>query len=215
MTRPASSDGGVSGTRVRPARAGHGGRRPGTSGARGAILEAARHEFATSGYDAATIRAIAARAEVDPALVHHYFGTKEALFLAALELPVRPGEIFAHGMATGPDQLGATVVRSFLTAWEPPENRVRLVAMLRCATTNDAAMGLMRELLARDVFGPITTALGLPDASLRANLVGTQLIGLAVMRYLGRVEPIASATVDELTVMVGPTVQRYLTGKLG
>ena len=106
---------------------------------------------------------------------------------------MQPGEVFARGMAAGPDQLGATVVRTFLEAWEPPETRVRLMAMLRSAITNEAAMGMIRDLLVREVFGPITAALGVPDAQLRATLVGSQFIGLAVMRYIGRIEPLASA----------------------
>ena len=140
------------------------GRRPGESGTREAILEAARAAFAEAGYDRATIRGIAAAAGVDPALVLHYFGSKEGLFGAALELPVRPAEVFARGAAAGPDQLGATVVRTFLEAWEPPETRVRLLAMLRSAMTNETAMGMIRELLVREVFGPITQTLGVPDA---------------------------------------------------
>ena len=118
-------------------------------------------------------------------------------------------------MAAGPDQIGATVVRTFLESWEPPETRVRLMAMLRSALTNDAAMGMIRDLLVREVFGPITEALGAPDAQLRATLVGSQLVGLAVMRYVGHIEPLASATVDELVAALGPTVQRYLAGDLG
>jgi len=191
-----------------------GGRRPGESGTREAILAAARGAFAELGYDRATMRGIAADAEVDPALVIHFFGGKEALFEAALELPVRPAEIFARGAAAGPDRLGATVVRTFLEAWEPPETRVRLMAMLRSALTNDAAMGMIRDLLVREVFGPITRALGVPDAQLRATLVGSQFVGLAIMRYIARLEPLASASVDELVAAVGPTVQRYLTGEI-
>ena len=116
-------------------------------------------------------------------------------------------------MAAGPDQLGATVVRTFLEAWEPPETRVRLMAMLRSAMTNEAAMEMIRELLTRQVFGPITEMLGVPDAQLRATLVGSQFVGLAIMRYIGRLEPLASASIDELVAAVGPTVQRYLTGR--
>ena len=192
-----------------------GGRRPGESDTREAILTAARNGFAELGYDRATIRGVAATAGVDPALVIHYFGSKEALFGAALELPVRPAEIFARGAAAGPDQLGATIVRTFLEAWEPPETRVRLMAMLRSAMTNDAAMAMIRDLLVREVFGPITQALGVPDAQLRATLVGSQFVGLAIMRYIARLEPLASASVDELVAAVGPTVQRYLTGEIG
>lgn len=188
------------------------GRRPGASGTRAAILEAARAAFAEAGYDRATIRSIAAAAAVDPALVIHYFGSKEGLFEAALELPVRPADVFARAAATGPDQLGATVVRTFLEAWEPPEMRVRLLAMLRSAMTNETAMGMIRDLLIREVFGPITATLGVSDAPLRAELVGSQFVGLAIMRYVGRIEPLASASIDELVAAVGPTVQRYLTG---
>ena len=192
-----------------------GGRRPGESSARADILGAARASFAEHGYDRATIRDIAARAAVDPALVIHYFGSKDALFAAALELPVRPADVFASGMAAGVERLGATVVRTFLEAWEPPDSRLRLMAMLRSALTNEAAMGMIRDLLVREVFGPITEALGVPDAQLRATLVGSQLVGLAVLRYIGRIEPLASASVDELVAAIGPTVQRYLTGDLG
>jgi AcrR family transcriptional regulator len=191
------------------------GRRPGPSSTRDHILEAATSSFAENGYDRATIRAIATRAGVDPALVIHYFGSKEALFTAALELTLRPGDVFARGVAAGPDQLGATIVRTFLEAWEPPQARVRLMAMLRSAMTNETAMDMIRDLLVREVFGPITAALGAPDAQLRATLVGSQFMGLSVMRYIGRFEPLASASVDDLVAAIGPTVQRYLTGDLG
>ena len=190
------------------------GRRPGEGSTRDGILQAALASFAEHGYDRATIRDIAARAAVDPALVIHYFGSKEALFIEALTLPLQPGEVFARGMAAGPDQIGETVVRTFLESWEPPEMRVRLMAMLRSALTNEAAMGMMRDLLVREVFGPITEALGVPDAQLRATLVGSQFIGLSVMRYIGHIEPLASASVDEVVAAIGPTVQRYLTGDL-
>jgi AcrR family transcriptional regulator len=190
------------------------GRRPGASSARDDILTAARAAFAEHGYDRATIRDIARRAGVDPALVIHYFGSKEALFAQALELPIRPAEVIARGMAVGREQLGLFIVRTFLETWDAPETRVRLMAMLRSALTNEAAMGMMRDLLVREVFGPITTALGVPDAELRATLVGSQLLGLSVLRYAGRIEPLATAPVDQLVAAVGPTVQRYLTGDL-
>ena len=135
--------------------------------------------------------------------------------MAALELPIQPGEVFARALAAGRDQLGSTVVRAFLEAWEPPETRVRLMAMLRSAMTNEAAMQMIRDLLMRQVFGPITELLGVPDAQLRATLVGSQFIGLGMMRYVSRLEPLASASIDELVVAVGPTVQRYLTGDIG
>jgi AcrR family transcriptional regulator len=191
------------------------GRRPGESGAREAILAAATVAFAEAGYDRATIRGIATAAGVDPALVLHYFGSKKDLFAAALELPVSPRQIFERGIVAGPDQLGAVIVRTFLEAWEPPETRVRLMAMLRSAMTNETAMAMIRDLLVREVFGPITQTLGVPDAPLRATLVGSQFVGLAIIRFIGRLEPLASASVDDLVIAIGPTVQRYLTGDLG
>jgi len=215
VTMARAADTQAAGARAADTRSRAPGRRPGESGTREAILDAARAAFAETGYDRATIRGIAAEAGVDPALVIHYFVSKEGLFEAALELPVRPADVFARGAAAGPDQLGATVVRTFLEAWEPPESRVRLQAMLRSAMTNETAMGMIRDLLVREVFGPITQTLGVPDAQLRATLVGSQFIGLAIMRFVGRVEPLASASIDELVAAVGPTVQRYLTGEIG
>jgi hypothetical protein len=144
--------------------------------------------------------------------VIHYFGSKDALFAEVLQLPLRPREVFTRVVASQSGQIGATLVRTFLEAWEPPEQRVRLTAMLRSATTNEAAMQILRDLLIREVFTPMTEVLGVPDGQLRATLVGSQFVGLALMRYIGGVEPLASATIDELVVAVGPTVQRYLTG---
>jgi AcrR family transcriptional regulator len=193
------------------------GRRPGESGTREAILTAARGAFAELGYDRATIRGIAAAAEVDPALVLHYFGSKEQLFGAALEIPVEPGVVLGRlvaGDAGQTELIGETIVRVFLGAWEPLENRQQLVAMVRSAMTNDAAQAMVRDFLGRRVFGPITEALGVADGELRATLVGSQFIGLAMMRYVTRIEPIASASVDQMVAAVGPTVQRYLTGDL-
>jgi AcrR family transcriptional regulator len=191
------------------------GRRPGERATRDEILEAARAAFAELGYDRATIRDIAARASVDPALVIHYFGSKAQLFGAALQLPMEPAEILARVRAQAPGEMGPAVVRAFLSAWEPVETRTPLIATLRSAMTNETAMTLVREYLERRVFGPITQALQNDDAQLRATLVGSQFIGMAMMRYVAGIEPLASASVDELVAAVGPTVQRYLTGDLG
>jgi Tetracyclin repressor-like, C-terminal domain len=105
-------------------------------------------------------------------------------------------------------------VRAFLATWEPPDNRQRLLAMVRSPMIHEAALGMVREYLGRRVFGPLTLVLGLPDAELRANLVGSQFIGLAMMRYITCIEPIASAPVEQLVAAIGPTVQRYLTGEI-
>lgn len=192
--------------------------RPRDGSCREAILRAAQATFAEAGYERATIRAIAREASVDPALVLHYFGSKAGLFGAALELPVEPGELVAAVLAdddpVAQEHLGETVVRAFLAAWEPPQNRQPLVAMLRSAMTNEIAQASVREYLTSHIFAPLTQALGAPDGELRATLAGSQFIGLATMRYVMRVEPIASASPAWVVHAVGPTIQRYLAGPL-
>jgi AcrR family transcriptional regulator len=152
---------------------------------------------------------------VDPSLVLHYFGSKDELFGAALEVPVEPAELLRRVMEQSIDDVGTAMVRSFLDSWEPEESRGPLVARVRSAMTNDTAMALVREYLGRRVFGPVTEALGTPDAELRATLMGSQFIGLVMVRYIARIEPLASASVDQLVAALGPTMQRYLTGDLG
>ena len=189
----------------------HSGRRPGDADTRGAILGAARDEFAAGGFDGATIRGIAARAGVDPALVHHYFGAKDKLFEAAITLPVAPETFLPHVLAaTEPARVGELVTRQFLAIWEDVANRPVFMAMLRSVVGNEQAASLVRDRLGRQVFGPIADVLGVPDAALRANLIGAQFIGLALARYVGRVEPLASADVETLIAALAPTIQRYL-----
>jgi AcrR family transcriptional regulator len=190
------------------------GRRRGESGAREAILQAARDEFAAHGFDKATIRGIASCAGVDPALVLHYFGSKNELFGDAISIPVEPAEVFRRSSAAGRDDIGALLVEAFLDTWEAEENRQRLIALLRSAMTNDTALAHVREYLGCRIFGPIIRELNLPDGELRATLVGSQLIGLAMMRYVSRMEPLASASRDDLVAAIAPGIQRYLTGDL-
>jgi AcrR family transcriptional regulator len=193
----------------------HSGRRPGDGDTRGAILAAARDEFAAGGFDGATIRGIAARAGVDPALVHHYFGAKDKLFEEAISLPVAPEAFLPQLLATvEPARVGELVTRRFLTVWEDTANRPVFMAMLRSVVGNEQAASLVRDRLGRQVFGPIAGVLGVPDAALRANLIGAQFIGLALARYVGRVEPLASAEVETLVTALAPTIQRYLFGDL-
>ena len=191
------------------------GRRPGESGTRAGILAAARRQFAERGFDRATIRGIAAGAGVDPALVLHYYGSKEQLFESALEVPLDPRAILKRVMAHDPGEMGATIARAFLDAWEPEDTRSSLIAMLRSAMTNETAMALVRDFLWRRIFMPLTATLGVADADLRATLMGSQLIGLAMVRYIARMEPLASLPKDQAAAAIGPTIQRYLTGDLG
>jgi AcrR family transcriptional regulator len=191
------------------------GRRPGPSVTREAILEAARGVFARAGYDRATIRDIAAGAGVDPALVHHYFGNKEELFAAALALPFDPETILAALTDGEVGRIGERVASMMLLLWDNTETRSPLLALVRSAVSNQDAARMLREFLATAVFTRVATRLGMPDARLRASLVASQVIGLAIARYVIRVEPLASVPRATLVPAVAPTIQRYLTGEIG
>jgi AcrR family transcriptional regulator len=190
------------------------GRRPGASGTREAILDAARRAFAELGYQRATIRGVADLAGVDPALVHHYFGTKQALFVAAVQLPVNPVEHLMAVLAEDPAQAGRRMVETFLAVWDHAASQSPLLALVRSAVGDEHAAALLREFITEEVLGQIARRLGSPDARLRATLAGSQIIGLAMARYIVKVEPLASAPPEQVAAAVGPTLQRYLTGDL-
>ncbi len=191
------------------------GRRPAGEDARGAIVSAARAEFAARGYDGTTLRGIARAAGVDARLVHHYFDGKEDVFVAALELPLSPADLVARVMDGPPDRLGERLVGVFLSTWDPLSGREVLVGLLRAAVSSPEAAKMLREFVAQNVFSRIASAVQLPDPQLRADLVAAQLIGVAVLRYVVQVEPLASASVESLAALLGPTVQRYLAGPVG
>jgi AcrR family transcriptional regulator len=190
------------------------GRRPGVSGTREAILDAARRSFAEHGYQHATIRQVADLAGVDPALVHHYFGTKQELFVAAVRLPVNPVEKLAAVLADDPDQAGRRMVEVFLSIWDHAATQNPLLALVRSAVGDEHAAAMLREFITEELLGQIAQRLGSPDARLRATLAGSQIIGLAMARYIIKVEPLASAPPAQVAAAVGPTLQRYLTGDL-
>ncbi|MER7331889.1 MULTISPECIES: TetR family transcriptional regulator [unclassified Micromonospora] len=191
------------------------GRRPGNPDTREAILGAARDAFAERGFDGASIRAIAAAARVDPALVHHYFGSKDQLFLAAMHAPVDPGELLPKVLAGDREGLGERLVRTFLGVWDSPAGTAG-VALLRSAVSNEWTARLLREFLVSQVLRKVLDQLDADPAELplRGSLVASQMIGLAMMRHVVRLEPVASAAPETLVAAVGPTVQRYLTGDL-
>ncbi len=191
------------------------GRRAGGSGTREAILDAARTSFADGGYDGATIRGIAGLAGVDAALVHHYFGTKEQLFVAAMRLPIDPGVMIPALLAPGLDGLGERLVRLFLSIWDSPEAVSPFVGLIRGAMTHEKSAAMLREFIGTAVIGRLTASLDVDRGQLRGTLVGSTLLGLALARYVIRIEPLASTPTDEVVAAVGPTVQRYLTGPLG
>lgn len=189
------------------------GRRPGESGTRKAILEAARTSFGDQGYEGATMRAIAAGAGVDPALLYHFYGSKEQLFAAAMELPFRPSEVIPALLEGDRDGLGERILRLFLSIWDQP-GVSPLVALIRSASSNEGAAAMLREFLSREVIGRLARSLGVPHAELRTTLVGSQLAGLAMVRYILRIEPLASADHDTVVACVAPTLQRYLVDDL-
>ncbi|GAA4080104.1 TetR family transcriptional regulator [Actinomadura miaoliensis] len=183
------------------------GRRPGPTETRDEILDAARALFAEKGYDATSLRSIARAAGVDPALVHHYFGNKEGVFTAAMRFPVDPGEFLPRIMATPRERLGEAMVRTFLTVWEDDARRAPILAMLRSAMTNERAAVAVREFVTSALFGRVAELGGIPR--LRLNAAAGQMIGVMFLRYVLRVEPIASAGREELVELLAPTIQRY------
>jgi len=186
------------------------GRRPGDSGTREAILREARQSFGSAGFSGTTIRGVARAAGVDPALVHHYFGSKDELFAAALELPFDPSVVVPALLAEGLDGLGERVVRTFVGIWDATPGQGPLLALLRSAVSDERAAQSLRDFVSRAVIGPLARAAGPDGAELRASLVASQVIGLAVTRYVVRLEPLASASPDLLASQIGPTLDRYL-----
>jgi AcrR family transcriptional regulator len=189
------------------------GRRPGDSGSREAILTAAREQFAERGYDHATIRGIAAAAGVDPALVMYFFGSKQQLFLASIELLVNPAEAMPRLLEAGPDGLGERVARFFLGNCESEEAGPAFVGLIRSAFSNEDAAALLRRFVSSEVIGRLASALDRPDAELHAELAGSHLVGLLVARYIVKVEPLASTDRETIIAAIAPTIQRYLDGE--
>jgi len=150
---------------------------------------------------------------VDPALIHHYFGTKHALYLAATELPFDP-RAPQRLLEPGIEGLGERLVGFALDIWDRPDFAPVIAGIVRSAAADPAAAAQLREIVIRQVLTPLAAALGRPDAELRATLAGSQMIGLAFARLIVRVEPLASAERERIVRAVGPTIQRYLTGDL-
>ena len=189
------------------------GRRPGESGTREAIATAARRHFAEHGYDRTTLRGIARDAGVDPALITHFYGSKQALFAAVVELPVEPGVVLPAVIAGDPAGLGERLA-TFVVGLLESEARPRFVGLIRAAATEPEAAEAVRDLISTRVFAPMADALGLADAELRANLIGAQVVGLVIARYVVRVEPIASLAPERVVAAIAPTLQRYLAERL-
>jgi AcrR family transcriptional regulator len=186
------------------------GRRPGTSDTRDQILAVARRRFATRGYDATSLRGIATDAKVDPALLIHYFGTKEGLFTAATGLPTGLSEVLAGQQGQTLRDFSESLARSYLRFVDSDQSRNAILALVRSAVSNENAAAMLREFLAAELLPVIASRTGHENAPLRAGLVAAQLMGVAMLRHVVRLDPVASATPDEIVALVAPVIEHYL-----
>jgi AcrR family transcriptional regulator len=189
------------------------GRRRAGEDTRAALLDAARVEFTERGFDGATVRTIALRAGVDAAMVNHWFGGKDGLFVAAMEIPVNPAEIIPRILDGGPEHVAERILRIFLSVWDANGGGA-LAALMRSVASHEEAARMMREFVSRVIIGRIVSAVAPDRLDLRAALCGTQIAGLAMIRYVIRLEPLASADHDTVVAAIAPNLQRYLTGTL-
>jgi AcrR family transcriptional regulator len=179
---------------------------PRSAGTRRAILRAAREIFAARGYEATTIRAVAGRAGVDASMVMRYFGSKAGLFTAAVTMDLTDPDL----LSVPADARGELLVRHFVSRWEDPERGEELLAMLRTAVTSETVAGQLQAVLTQLVIRPIA-ALGQEQAAERGALIAAQMLGLALCRYILRLEPLASLPPQDVVAALAPSVQRYLT----
>lgn len=195
-----------------PAAPRRGRRRTGDADAREQIVAAASKEFIDRGYDAASLRAIARRAGVDPALVHHYFDSKAELFAESVRSPIRPDKLLREVLRGPRDDIGVNLVTAVLTALEGDKARARLVSLIRTALGHDFAATMLREFIGREILSRIAGELDADDRELRATAVASQIVGLFIVRYGVRVEPLASAPIEEVARRIAPVIQWHLTG---
>jgi AcrR family transcriptional regulator len=190
------------------------GRRRGESGARNDIAAAAARLFAERGFDRTSLRAIAAEAHVDPALITHYFGSKQRLFVEVTELPLDP-ELVVEQVMQGPrSDAGRRLAHLILGVLESPEGRERVTGLVRSAASEPEAAAMLRQLIETRLVGPVAAAVGSDRAELRATLLGTQMVGLVMARYVIAIEPLASTDAGEVARAITPVLQHYLTGEL-
>jgi AcrR family transcriptional regulator len=177
---------------------------------REAILKAAQALFGELGYDRATVRDIAARAAIDPAMVIRYFGSKEALFARATVFDLRLPEL--NGIR--PEQLGETLIRHFLAMWEGPSSNGSLTILMRAAASSEEAAEKTRAVFAGQVLPMLAQVADPRELPMRAGLVSSQLLGLALCRYVLKVPPVVAMSPDAIVANIGPVLQGYITGAL-
>jgi AcrR family transcriptional regulator len=193
------------------------GRRPGQPDTRGAILAAARRLFAAHGFNGASVRQIAAEAGVDPALVHHYFGTKDGLFRAALEIPIEPAVLLDEVFAAGVEQAPERLVRMFLQVWDDPRTGAAMASFLRTAVATEESAAMARQFFGSVVLTAASARLvdlDPDEVETRVSLVLSQMLGLVLARRIIKAEPLAGLPLEQLVAFVTPTVTRYLLGDL-
>ena len=178
------------------------------------ILSEARASFAEHGFAGTTIRSIAQAADVDPALVRHYYGSKEDLLDAATTLPQSFTDEIINAWRTPPGELGKQLVRRMLANWQNPEHAPILRAVMQIAGNEPATREKLRHIIERSMMGPSAQALSEDERLLRSSLIASQLMGLAFMRFIWRIEPLSSMNDENVVTLIAPTIQRYIDGDL-
>jgi AcrR family transcriptional regulator len=177
---------------------------------RAAILQAAQELFARLGYERTTVRDVAARAAIDPAMVMRYFGSKEALFARATDFDLKLPDL----TKTRPTQFGEALIRHFLDIWEGPASNGSLTILMRAAASNDDAAEKTRRIFAGQVMPMLAQVADRAEYATRAGLIASQVLGLALCRYVLKVPPVVAMKPEQIVACVGPVLQRYITGKL-
>jgi AcrR family transcriptional regulator len=201
-------------TQARPLATRPRGRRPAGSGARDAILDAAREQFGALGYRGTTLRRVGEAADVDPRLVLHYFGSKQQLFIESVRLPVDPEELVSNLFQAGTAGIGHRVARMLLSILDDEESRQAIVGIIRAAASEAEAAQLIRQLLTTRLLTPLAEHIGRDRPELRASLMASQVVGLAMARHVVALEPLSSVSREQLIAAIAPGFDHYLAGDL-
>lgn len=188
------------------------GRRTGKPDTRAHILDIARQRFLREGYQSVTLRSIAVDAEVDVALISYHFGSKRGLFGAALELIVNPADVLQKQLDGNLDTLGPRVLRAAVTTWDRPDAGRPLRTVIRGAASDPSLGAIVSGALQAELVDKLAARIGGPDAHIRAGLFASQVAGVIFNRYVLALEPMASMSVDEIVLRLGPTLTHVLCG---
>ncbi len=181
-----------------------------TDDVRDAVLDAARAAFHTRGYAKTTVKGVAAMAGVAPNVVSKYYENKEAMFAAAMKLPFDPSHAVPELLAPGLDGMGERLVRATFEIFRDEDTREDLLALFQAGASAGKAAATMREFIEESIVDRLVTAVGIPDARMRAALISSHLVGLGATRYLVRLEPLASAPEEQIVRIYAPVIQDLL-----